>query len=78
MQKTRETILHIKFEQPVQKLYKQKMWRPSWIFAFCAFPANYLQGCSTRLCLWLYAEMISTGQPFTALHAPQILLAPWV
>ena len=54
------------------------MWRPSWIFAFCALPANYLQGCSPRLCLWVYTKKISTGQPFTACHAPQILLAPWV
>ena len=53
------------------------MWRPSWILAFCAFPANYLQGCSPRLCLLVYAEIISTGQPFTARHAPQIILAPW-
>ena len=29
------------------------MWRPSWIFAFCVFSANYLQGCSPRLCLWV-------------------------
>ena len=54
------------------------MWRPSWIFAFCAFPAKYLQGCSPRLCLWVYVEMISSGQPFAARHASQILLAPWV
>ena len=48
----RNDVSHIKFEQPVQKLYKRKsVWRPSWIFAFCAFPANYLQGCSPRLCL---------------------------
>ena len=46
--------------------------------AFCAFPAKYLQGCSPRLCLWVYVEMISTGQPFIARDAPQILLAPWV
>ena len=53
MQKNmRNDVSHIKFEQPVQKLYKQKsVWRPSWIFAFCAFYANYLQGCSPRLCL---------------------------
>ena len=54
------------------------MWRPSLIFAFCAFPANNLQGCSPRLCLWVYVEIIPTDQPFTARHAPQIFLAPWV
>ena len=42
-------------------------WWPSWIFVFCAFSAQYLQGCSPGLCLWVYVEMISTGQPFTGL-----------
>ena len=69
----------MKFEQTVQKLYKKRhLWRQSWIFAFCAFLAKYLQGCPPRLCSWVYVDMIFTGQPFTARYVPQTLLAPWV
>ena len=42
--------------------------QPSWIFAFCAFPAKKLQVCPPRLCSWISVEMISIGQPFTAGH----------
>ena len=53
-----------------------------WIVAFCAFPAKKLQGCPPRLCSWIYVEMISIGQPFTAGHVcfPKKNgdLAPWV
>ena len=44
------------------------LWRPFWIFAFCAFPAKNVQGCPPRLCSWLFVEMISVGQPFKAGH----------
>ena len=64
--------LNITFESYINKTFVAA------IFAFSAFPAKYLQGCPPRLCSWVYVEMISTGQPFTARHAPQTLLAPWV
>ena len=56
MQKTiRNDVSHIKFEQTVQKLYTQDICGGHlWIFAFCAFPANYLQGCLPRLCYGVY------------------------
>ena len=45
------------------------LWRPFWIFDFCAFPAKSLQVCTPRFCSWIYVEMISIDQPFTAGHA---------
>ena len=49
MQKTiRNDVSYNKFEQTVQKLY-----RPTQC-AFCAFPANYLQGSLPRLCYGVY------------------------
>ena len=71
---TRNAMSHIKFEQPVQKLYKQKACGGHLGFSLFVY---FLQtickvvhlGC---VCGW------STGQPFTARNAPQILLAPWV
>ena len=65
-------VSHITFEKTVQKLYKQDICGAILDFAFCAYPAKYLQGCPPRLCSWVYVEMISTGQPFTT------LLDPWV
>ena len=51
MQKTiRNAVSHIKFEQIVQKLYTQDICGGHLEFPLFVHSANYLQGCSPRLC----------------------------
>ena len=79
-QKTiRNDVSHIEFKQTIKKLYKQDICGGDLGFLFlCAFPAENLQGCPPRLYSWVYVEIISTGQPFTARHVHQTLPALWV
>ena len=70
----RNDVSYIKFEQTVQKLYKQDMCgvhlRFSLFVHFCKiFP---------RFCSRIYVEVISTSQHFTARHVPQTILATGV
>ena len=62
------------FKSYISKIYVAAVLDSRFLCTSC----TSLQGCPPRLCLWVYVEMISTDQHFTARHVPQTLLAPWV
>ena len=74
MQKTmRNDVSHIKLEQPAQKLYKQKVCGGHLGFSLFVHFLQNIDKVAVGICRddfhW---------PTFTARHAPQILLAPWV
>ena len=72
----RNDVSHNQFEQTVQKLYKQNICDGRFLCISCQVGKVVHLGCPFRLCLWVYVEMISIGQSFTARYAPQTILAP--